>query len=63
MGASVGDSLGNLVNAVRALGALPGVRLRGVSRLYRTKHVGGIDKQDFINAVVEMDVQVGTDQE
>ena len=36
LGANVGDPLANLRNAVRALSALPGVRVRGVARLYAT---------------------------
>ena len=50
-------------NAVRALAALPGVRLRGVSPLYRTKPVGVTDQPDFLNAVVALDVPAGPDPE
>ena len=61
LGANVGDTRGNLTKAVRALGALPRVRLRGVSRLYRTKPVGFTDQPDFLNAVVALDVPAGPD--
>lgn len=40
LGANVGDARATLVAAVVALGALPGARVRGVSRLYRTRPVG-----------------------
>lgn len=63
LGANVGDARGNLRNAVRALAALPGVRLRGASRLYRTKPVGVTDQPDFLNAVVALDVPAGPDPE
>lgn len=63
IGANVGDAQGNLRNAVRALAALPGVSLRGVSRLYRTKPVGGVEQDDFLNAVVALDVPAGPDPE
>ena len=36
LGANVGDAERTLAEAIRALDALPGVQLRGVSRLYAT---------------------------
>ena len=47
--------------AVAALRAMPGVRLRGVSRFYRTAPVGVTDQPDFVNAVVALDVPAGPD--
>ena len=61
LGANVGDTRANLRNALRALAALPGVRLRGTSRLYRTKPVGVTDQPDFLNAVVALDLPGGPD--
>ena len=61
LGANVGDTRANLRHAVRALAALHGVRVRGVSRLYRTKPVGVTDQPDFLNAVVALDVPAGPD--
>lgn len=46
---------------MRALAALPGVRLRAVSRLYATEPVGGVDQPVFRNAVVALDVPAGPD--
>jgi 2-amino-4-hydroxy-6-hydroxymethyldihydropteridine diphosphokinase len=43
------------------MAALPGVRLRGVSRLYATKPVGVLDQPEFRNAVVALDVPRGPD--
>ena len=63
LGANVGDPRTSLRNAVRALSVLPGVSLRGVSRLYRTKPVGVTDQPDFLNAVVALDVPAGPDPE
>lgn len=63
LGANVGASRRTLVKAVQALAALPGARLRGVSRLYRTKPVGVTDQPDFLNAVVALDVPAGPDAE
>lgn len=63
LGGNAGDVRENLRRAVRALGALPGVRLRSVSPLYRTRPVGVIDQPDFLNAVVGLDVPAGPDPE
>jgi 2-amino-4-hydroxy-6-hydroxymethyldihydropteridine diphosphokinase len=59
----VGDSRANLARAIRALDALPGARVRGVSRLYRTRPVGVTNQPDFLNAVVALDVPRGRDPE
>jgi 2-amino-4-hydroxy-6-hydroxymethyldihydropteridine diphosphokinase len=61
LGANVGDARATLTAAVSALAALPGARLRGVSRLYRTVPVGVVDQPDFLNAVVALDVPAGSD--
>ena len=63
LGANLGDAESALASAVRALGALPGVRLAGVSRLYATAPVGVIDQPEFRNAVAALDVQLGPDPE
>ena len=61
LGANVGDARHTLTGAVAALDALPGARLRGVSRLYRTRPVGVEDQPDFLNAVAALDVPAGPD--
>ena len=61
LGANVGDAAGTLAAAIHALAALPGVRLRGVSRLYATAPVGVTDQPEFRNAVVALDVPAGPD--
>jgi 2-amino-4-hydroxy-6-hydroxymethyldihydropteridine diphosphokinase len=61
LGANVGDAAGTLAAAVHALAALPGVRLRGVSRLYATDPVGVLDQPEFRNACVALDVPAGPD--
>jgi 2-amino-4-hydroxy-6-hydroxymethyldihydropteridine diphosphokinase len=61
LGANVGDAAGTLAAAVHALGALPGVGVRGVSRLYATAPVGVVDQAEFRNAVVALDVPAGPD--
>ena len=61
LGANVGDARRTLESAVRALGILPGVLVRGVSPLYSTRPVGVEDQPDFLNAVVAVDVPAGRD--
>ncbi len=61
LGANVGDARRTLTDAVAALSVLPGARLDGVSRLYRTKPVGVMNQPDFLNAVVALDVPAGLD--
>ncbi|CAN5758252.1 hypothetical protein BH24CHL6_BH24CHL6_11890 [soil metagenome] len=59
LGANVGDARATLRRAVGALAALPGVELRGVSGLYRSKPVGVTGQPDFLNAVVELAAPAG----
>ena len=61
LGANLGDPAETLEAGIAALAALPGVRLRGVSRLYATRPVGVDDQPDFRNAVVALDVPAGPD--
>ena len=61
LGANVGDARATLTWAVHALAALPGVKLRDVSRLYVTAPVGVTGQRDFHNAVVALDVPAGDD--
>jgi 2-amino-4-hydroxy-6-hydroxymethyldihydropteridine diphosphokinase len=62
LGSNLGDAAGTLAAAVAALGALPGVRIRGVSDLYATAPVGVLDQPEFRNAVVALDVPSGPDR-
>ncbi|MGH2467579.1 MAG: 2-amino-4-hydroxy-6-hydroxymethyldihydropteridine diphosphokinase, partial [Candidatus Limnocylindrales bacterium] len=61
LGANLGDVPATLAAAVGALAALPGVRLRGVSSLSRSRPVGVLDQPDFHDAVVALDVPRGPD--
>jgi len=61
IGSNVGDPVGTMTAAVRALGVLPGVRLVGVSRLYATMPVGVTEQPEFRNAVAALDVSRRSD--
>lgn len=56
LGANLGDAEDALARAIRALDALPGHRVAGVSRLYATAPVGVADQPEFRNAVVALEV-------
>lgn len=58
LGANMGDTTATLGEAVHALAAVPGLRVRGVSRLYATTPVGVLDQPEFRNAAVALDVRV-----
>jgi 2-amino-4-hydroxy-6-hydroxymethyldihydropteridine diphosphokinase len=61
LGANLGEATSTLASAVKALDALPDLRLRGVSRLYATRPVGVEDQPEFRNAAVSLDVPAGPD--
>lgn len=58
LGANLGDREATLAAAVRALGATPGLRVAGVSRLYVTRPVGPPGQPDYLNAVVALEMLV-----
>jgi 2-amino-4-hydroxy-6-hydroxymethyldihydropteridine diphosphokinase len=61
LGANLGAAEATLAAGIKALAALPGVSLRGVSRLYATEPVGVEDQPEFRNAAVALDVPAGPD--
>ena len=61
VGANLGDAEATLAAVIAALAALPGIRLRGVSRLYATTPVGVTDQPEFRNAAVAVDAPAGPD--
>lgn len=52
VGANLGDRVATLKSAVRALRETDGVRVLGVSPLFETDPVGGVEQPDYLNAVV-----------
>jgi 2-amino-4-hydroxy-6-hydroxymethyldihydropteridine diphosphokinase len=59
LGANIGDPAATIAAGVHALAALPGVGLRGVSKLYATVPVGVADQPEFRNAAVALDAPAG----
>jgi 2-amino-4-hydroxy-6-hydroxymethyldihydropteridine diphosphokinase len=54
LGGNLGDRRRYLADAVQALDAEPGVRVKKVSSIYETKPVGVVDQPDFLNLVLEV---------
>lgn len=58
MGSNLGDSRRHLLEALKEIDAIPGVRVTACSSLYSTKPVGPQDQNYFINAVAELETTV-----
>jgi 2-amino-4-hydroxy-6-hydroxymethyldihydropteridine diphosphokinase len=62
LGGNLGDPIDTFKKALAELMRLDGISITGVSRLYRTKPVGGPTRQpDYINAVVAILCSLGPD--
>lgn len=57
LGSNLGDRLGALRAALRALDELPGVTVAAVSSAYETEPWGGVEQPPYANAVVALDVE------
>ncbi len=56
LGSNLGDRLATLEAALRALDALPGVRVVTVSSVYETEPWGGVEQPSYANAVAALEV-------
>ena len=56
LGSNIGDSATIVEQAIEALNHITGCELRGRSSLYRSAAVSDIPQDDYINAVVSLDV-------
>ncbi len=52
LGTNIGDRIGNINLAIRALSRLPKVKIIAGSKVYETEPVGKTDQNKFYNAVV-----------
>src|SRR3989338_1393451 len=55
VGANEGDRLANISQAVRALGAMPAVRLAQMATIIETQPLGPPDQGPYLNTVVEIE--------
>lgn len=51
VGSNLGDPLQQVTDVVPRLGQIPHCKLLASSSLYRTQPIGGVEQEDFINAV------------
>ncbi|MBI3267901.1 MAG: 2-amino-4-hydroxy-6-hydroxymethyldihydropteridine diphosphokinase [Planctomycetes bacterium] len=58
LGSNLGDRAGNLAAAVASLAAVPGVRVRRLSRVWETEPVGGPAQGEYLNAVAEVETEL-----
>ena len=58
LGSNIGDSATIVEQAIEALNLINGCELRGRSSLYRSAAVSDIPQDDYINAVVSLDVEL-----
>lgn len=54
LGSNVGDREENLLQAIAAIGKLPGTRITSLSPFYDTEPVGGPLQENFLNAVIRL---------
>ncbi len=54
LGSNLGDREGNLLKAIALIGKLPETRITAVSSFYDTEPVGGISRENFLNAVIRL---------
>ena len=59
LGANIGEPAVQVRRAIDALGKLPRTRLVRASSLYRSAPVGYKDQPDFVNAVAEIETELG----
>lgn len=62
LGANLDDRAATIVEAVRRLGATPGIRVVGRSDLYETPPWGVVDQPAFLNAAVEIETELAPAQ-
>lgn len=54
LGSNLGDREGNLLQAIAAIGKLPGTKITSLSPFYDTEPVGGPLQANFLNAVIRL---------
>ena len=62
LGSNLDEPVEQVRSAVRELGQLSGVRLCASSGLYRSPPMGGLDQPDYVNAVVQVETDLGPEQ-
>jgi 2-amino-4-hydroxy-6-hydroxymethyldihydropteridine diphosphokinase len=58
LGSNLANPAAQVLQAMQAIGELPGTRVLARSSLYRSAPVGYLDQPDFINAVVRIETEL-----
>ena len=58
LGSNLANPAAQVLQAMQAIGELPGTRVLACSSLYRSAPVGYLDQPDFINAVVRIETEL-----
>lgn len=58
LGSNMGDGEKNILSALEFLGAVPGIKVCKVSKMYKTKPWGGVKQDDFVNACAKLNVKL-----
>jgi 2-amino-4-hydroxy-6-hydroxymethyldihydropteridine diphosphokinase len=58
LGSNLGEPVGQIRRALRALADLPRTRLVRHSSFYRNPPAGGLDQPEFVNAVAEIETRI-----
>lgn len=59
LGSNLGDRERNLLRAIKLLQALPGIAVERMSSIYETEPVGFSEQPCFLNAVIELNTELG----
>jgi 2-amino-4-hydroxy-6-hydroxymethyldihydropteridine diphosphokinase len=62
LGANLGDPPAQLREALRLIGARPGIRVVAASRFYRSAPLGPAGQPDYCNAACALDTDLGPDR-
>lgn len=58
LGSNLGVREDNLLNALRSLGAISGIKLEDCSSIYETEPLGYLEQPSFLNLVVKINAQL-----
>lgn len=62
LGSNMGDRERYIQGAVKALGAHPLIRMKAMSELIVTKPYGGVEQEDFLNGVLELETLLNPEE-
>ncbi len=58
LGSNMGDRMGYINSAIKAISRLPGTKIVNVSNIYETKPMGYLEQDDFLNLNIMVDTNL-----